>query len=352
MLKLRYYIIFSFLLTHLVGHSQYHISGYLNTDEKNKTVYLSLLRYNEENAIYPEQVLSSTKTDSTGYFEIAGKLLPNENKLYRIHSNLKEGGMGLEFNEEGRDKNYHNFIFSNTDTIYFPKGENVWFGQPQNTNPEDKQWRKSIEYELTLLKEYSKTQNTDAIIRAEKSFLDDFKLFCSDSLSDPLVKLIAYRHIKRNISNLSQDFKSNPGFYYDLLEELNENYSGTSYYLQFQEEIARLSSSIFEQKYTFHKSLNYFLGIVILILLASLLYLLRKMKMKRKQEVNIELSTLTTQEEKIAKLICEGKSNKEIAAELFVSLSTVKSHIGNLYSKLNVTNRRQLANKLQIHTRD
>ena len=82
------------------------------------------------------------------------------------------------------------------------------------------------------------------------------------------------------------------------------------------------------------------------------IFLLRKQTKKRKNEVNTELSTLTTQEEKIAKLICEGKSNKKIASNLFISLSTVKSHIGNLYSKLNVASRRQLVEKLQIHTPD
>ena len=72
-----------FILFNLSGYSQYSISGYISTKEKNKTIFLSLLRYNEENAIYPEQILISTKTDSTGYFEFTGKLLLNENKFYR-----------------------------------------------------------------------------------------------------------------------------------------------------------------------------------------------------------------------------------------------------------------------------
>ena len=218
MQKKRFSIVLFFILFNLSGYSQYSISGYISTKEKNKTVYFSLLRYNEENAIYPGQVLISTKTDSTGYFEISGKLLPNENKLYRIHANPEKNDTQLAFIESGIKKNYLNFIFSNIDTICFPKGTEVWFSNPQNTNSDDIQWQKSIKYELTLIEEYSKTQNADAIIQAEKYFLDEFKLFCSDSLSDPLVKLLAYSHIKRNVSGLSQDFKSNPDFYYDLSE--------------------------------------------------------------------------------------------------------------------------------------
>ena len=37
----------------------------------------------------------------------------------------------------------------------------------------------------------------------------------------------------------------------------------------------------------------------------------------------------------------EGKSNKDIAAENFVELSTVKTHINNIYAKLGVNSRRE-----------
>jgi DNA-binding NarL/FixJ family response regulator len=45
---------------------------------------------------------------------------------------------------------------------------------------------------------------------------------------------------------------------------------------------------------------------------------------------------LTTQEKKVLQLLVEGKSYKMIAAELFVSLDTVKSHVTNVYAKLHV----------------
>lgn len=54
------------------------------------------------------------------------------------------------------------------------------------------------------------------------------------------------------------------------------------------------------------------------------------------------VTPLTQQEQKIAQLICQDKSNKEIADELFVSVSTVKSHINNIYKKLNVQSRDEL----------
>jgi DNA-binding NarL/FixJ family response regulator len=50
-------------------------------------------------------------------------------------------------------------------------------------------------------------------------------------------------------------------------------------------------------------------------------------------------------------MIIEGKSNKEIAKELFISLSTVKTHITNIYKKLNLSNRSDLIYKFKNRPR-
>lgn len=52
---------------------------------------------------------------------------------------------------------------------------------------------------------------------------------------------------------------------------------------------------------------------------------------------------LTQRENEIAALIRKGKSNKEIAAELFLSEGTVKNHITNILSKLELRDRTQIA---------
>jgi ATP/maltotriose-dependent transcriptional regulator MalT len=55
------------------------------------------------------------------------------------------------------------------------------------------------------------------------------------------------------------------------------------------------------------------------------------------------LARLTTQEQAVARLVCVGKSNREVAAELVISVKTVGYHLGNTYSKLGVNTRTQLA---------
>lgn len=50
---------------------------------------------------------------------------------------------------------------------------------------------------------------------------------------------------------------------------------------------------------------------------------------------------LTEREEEILSLVAQGKSNKEIAQRLFVSLKTVRNHVSNILLKLQVADRAQ-----------
>jgi len=54
---------------------------------------------------------------------------------------------------------------------------------------------------------------------------------------------------------------------------------------------------------------------------------------------------LRKRELEILSLLAQGHSNQEIAAKLFVSLSTVKTHIQNLFEKLDVKRRTQAVEK-------
>lgn len=63
----------------------------------------------------------------------------------------------------------------------------------------------------------------------------------------------------------------------------------------------------------------------------------------RRRRVTETLATLTDQERSIATAVGQGHSNARIAAEMYLSLSTVKNHVSNAMSKLGLDNRTQLA---------
>lgn len=69
-------------------------------------------------------------------------------------------------------------------------------------------------------------------------------------------------------------------------------------------------------------------------------------------DVNDELSTLTPQERKILMLVAEGKTNKEIAAYVFLSDKTVKNYVSSILSKLNLERRAQAAAFVAKHRRE
>jgi two-component system response regulator DevR len=62
-----------------------------------------------------------------------------------------------------------------------------------------------------------------------------------------------------------------------------------------------------------------------------------------------ELATLTSQEQKILMLVAEGKTNKEIASEVFLSDKTVKNYVSSILSKLNLERRAQAAAYVAKH---
>jgi predicted ATPase/DNA-binding CsgD family transcriptional regulator len=54
-------------------------------------------------------------------------------------------------------------------------------------------------------------------------------------------------------------------------------------------------------------------------------------------------ASLTPTERRVAELVVDGLTNAEIAARMFVSTATVKSHLNHIFAKLGVANGRQLA---------
>jgi len=60
------------------------------------------------------------------------------------------------------------------------------------------------------------------------------------------------------------------------------------------------------------------------------------------------VANLSSQEQAVASLAAEGLTNREIAAELYVSVKAIEYHLTNVYAKLAIRSRRQLAAALRV----
>jgi DNA-binding NarL/FixJ family response regulator len=64
---------------------------------------------------------------------------------------------------------------------------------------------------------------------------------------------------------------------------------------------------------------------------------------ERARTAAARLANLTARERDVAVAIGHGKSNAEIAGDLFMSLATVKAHVSHIFVKMQVANRVQIA---------
>ncbi|MBG7613462.1 hypothetical protein IU405_14505 [Polaribacter sp. BAL334] len=102
-----------------------------------------------------------------------------------------------------------------------------------------------------------------------------------------------------------------------------------------------------------------FLMVVISSFLVAIYFIINKRKISslsdeikkhskiRSEGFDAQLNELTERQREVYDLIISGKTNKEIMSELFIEQSTLKSHINQIYGKLNIKSRSELKSKLK-----
>lgn len=302
-------------------HAQTAISGRLDLkDQISKAYKVYLYKLNLEgleNSKMAKEIAQSP-LGADGAFSFKSSLLSNQDAFYQLHLNR----LGKIYNDTiAKSKP---FILSSRDSINFKPGVQ-FFAKYSTTNIADKEWKRLRDFEERLQKADNEFEHHDT----------ERKSYFKDSLRILIVKLIAVQQLEDK-DLLNQDIAKNSEYYLTLLEELQESKLPPTQYQFFEKKLAFLTKETVEQKYAWSKVINIILAVIVFGLICFLFF------NKKYAEAVPELSK---QERTIKKLILEGKSNKEIANELFISLSTVKTHITNIYGKLKVANRKELLQK-------
>ena len=342
---MRFFIFILLVFSSSVLWGQFHFSGKVSQQHAGNAIYLSLVEdYRKSTRVYLDQIVQKATVDSLGQFSFQGDKLNMQNRIYRIHLDGCSDNSGAN-HFLGRCNNSQNvlFIANNKDTLQFPTSfEDQSLCTIASTNP-----KSGLLLEIEELKGQMAFDFADYPSEANKKLNLDkwFKTLHSfgEEVKEPLAELYIYDFLsdKRNETfRFYLDDLSTNEYYENLSERLDSTYPNTTFAQQYEAEIATDRELAGFNRPKSSKWNRTIIALLAVSVLGNILFFMGK---RKKNQTSQLLERLTPQEQKILHLILENKTNKEIASELFVSVSTIKTHINNLYKKLEVTSREEIA---------
>jgi len=338
------------LLVSLSAKAQYSFTGHVDSERWQNNVYLSLIEdYRKLSGVFSEQIISKHELDSLGYFQFSGNQLDAENRIYRIHVDNCDDTEQAQNHFEGHcdDSKEVLFIAKNSDTIDFPfTFDNQMFCRVLSNNDKANAFIRIDSIKEEMKYAYGEFRSEASRKLNDKKWFKTLQDF-GTSLNEPLAELYIFAFLSDRSNNFHnhylEDLKTNP-YYDNLLNRLTSDYPNSPYTKQYQNEIVSDKYSIQDNKQTSNQWLIYVIAIILgFSILINIVLFSKLYKKKKNLKTNLK-SSLTKQEQNILHLLLEDKSNKDIADSLFVSLSTVKTHVNNVYRKLNVQTRDEVKN--------
>lgn len=297
----------------------------------------------------PDFVIAQTFIKPDGSFQLNTNDVPVDFMFYRLYM-VRGDNTSVEFNTSNH-RNYQHLLLNRNSHL-------VLHLSVLENHLNVKEMTGSVESEsiMEFDKLYQQKQNAllGNITKAKSSYLskdleNTIQVFVNNS-GNALVALYALYHIDGKETH----FLQNSDFYFDFQKNLDQDYSGTAYAQEYDEllkELIGFRDFVCQMPGVQPKWKDQLLlaqSIVILVLLVLLVFLFVKQVKKKKLPADYEekqglYNNLTTKQQEILLLLAKGKTNKEIALELFIELSTVKTHINNIYRQLGVGSRQEAA---------
>jgi DNA-binding NarL/FixJ family response regulator len=289
-----------------------------------------------------------TSADDNGNFSFKGDNLSVQNSIYRIHTDdCNEGNEeGTHFFKECSNSKSILFIAKKGDSILFPLLQNNQsFCDIASTNTAS-----GLLLEIDALKEemildfLEHSSKATLALNLNKWFLrlQNF----GKAANEPLAELYIYDFLSDRKNETYTYYLNDLGannYYQNLEKSLLSTYPNRSFTKQYIQELqadSTIELSDLSTSKTSYSDYMWYAGGLLVVGLTGYYGL----KLKKRQVEKKILESLTTQELNILNAIKENKTNKEIASDLFISLSTVKTHINNIYKKLNIDSRADLKN--------
>ena len=300
-------------------------SGYIRgtvllDDSWERNIYLSRIEtFEKEYAVSDHMIIGSSPIDSLGRFTIQLDNLPTEWCLLRLHV-VKKGDPPASLMIGGLDENYC-FIVANRYSkieIHNTLGKPVF----QNLSITGAPYLKTMKY-ITNLSDYPNSIDYEHSL-IKKEFVEDvvsekLKLI-ADTCENPLISLYSLYQ-----TDFLADYEKNPAYYKAYLSKWSNNNS--PYFKSFRRQFPHSERPVWPYVLVF-----LFIGAFV-----SGTIFVRNRKRRR-------IGKLSVQERRIFELLQRGATNQEISDEYNIELSTVKSHVSNIFSKLNIKSRKEAMN--------
>lgn len=328
-LKISIIVILALLGCHLKACSEGggHISGTLLLDDSwERRIYLSHIEtFEKEYAISNNYIIAHSLIDSLGRFELKLDRVPSHWCLLRLHV-VKKGVSSNNLIIGSRDENFYFIIAEqNSEIELYNTGNKPIF---RHTEVVGAPYMETFEY-IRKISEYPNSIDYENSL-IEKEFIVEVvseKLKAvADTCRNPLVSLYALYQLTFQL-----DDNQDSAFYDAYFSKWgNEN---SSYFKLLKSKFSPATDAT-RSRIIQPKSILFFASLGIAIFIGMYVYRRRNRRMER----------LSVQERRVFELIRNGLSNKEISAECNIELTTVKSHVSSIYSKLNIKSRREAMN--------
>ncbi|WP_025666753.1 response regulator transcription factor [Aquimarina megaterium] len=334
--------------------AQYEISGQLSNYNElwHDKIYIAYIEPGENhNIASSRQIINSTTLDIDGNFLFKGNNLPPGNSMIRIYLVKNEK---IEVMLSHKPRNHILLVLNDKSKIHIKSSD-------FSTNPLDyiitgdfeKQNNKIKELELSLYNinnqdssPYLTSKKGQTLIAKKKNHI--IKEFCKSN-NYPLVNIIAVQKL-----NIEKEYANDVDFYKELLYMLKKSDKEALPYVEaFSKKIDVIEYKTNKYNFSLFKDIAIILLFLFVIILIIYIFSLKK-KIASISPTNIQskkyefadydqlIKSLTRREKEILELIIQDYQNKEIAIQLHLEVSTIKSHLSKMYTKLNVKNRNEL----------
>lgn len=345
--NMRYYYLFLSIAYCFIGHelhAAYAIKGRVNLGEEwqPKVFMAAVEKLGDYYRASAELVISVAAVNKEGYFSFEGNNLPEDDRFYRLYL-MKEQNSDYDacLYVGGDDHNFIHLILNNNSIVEVKVDSNYIspFGNYRVLNSTQNESLRSLAKMVYPSFEFYKFRFPTALKLSEERLQEDLKQFM-DTCSYPLVALAAAVN-----TDFDSFYEKDKDFYFSFAERLEEELAYSTYTNQYIRKLQFYQGEPIQQMPLWG---------YLLISLLSMGLVIQFWQIRKQQQLLLEWQAqentttqqtrkLTNKELEILKLVELGKSNKEIAGELFISLSTVKSHLNKIYQKLEVNNRREAA---------